>query len=238
MNRNRPLHRTAPGLVAAALYLPAAAPALEVNLTETRPYVEVRVGDEDIRVQRDQDTEATLEGFFAKTSRPCPPFCIHPMTAAPGVETVGEAEIFDFMTGPMRNGSGLLVDARTPDWFERRTIPGAVNIPWTTLAEADPANPEFLRLLETMGVREGGGGGLLDSIQGLFGDGADTSRWDFSAARELLLFCNGPWCDQSPRAIEGLLRIGYPAEKLKYYRGGMTMWELFGLTTIPGEPAP
>lgn len=208
--------------------------ALEVNLTETRPYVEVTVAGKTIRIQRNQDTSAALSGFFAKTSRPCPPFCIHAMTAAPGVTTVGEVEIFDFMAGPLRDGRGLLVDARTADWFERRTIPGSVNIPWTILAEADPANPEFLRLLDTMGVREGGGGGLLESLSNLFTGGADTSRWDFSRAKELLLFCNGPWCDQSPRAIAGLIKIGYPTDKLKYYRGGMNLWELFGLTTIPG----
>jgi rhodanese-related sulfurtransferase len=234
MNR-RHLALTVHGLVLAPLLgLAGPAAALEVNLTETRPYVEVEVRGETVRIQRDQDTDAVLTGFFAKTSRPCPPFCIHAMSAAPGVETVGEVEIFDFMTGPMRNGNGLLVDGRTPDWFERRTIPGSVNIPWTTLAEADPTNAEFLRLLEAMGVREGGGGGLLQSLSGLFGGGGNSSQWDFSRAKELVLFCNGPWCDQSPRAIKGLLKIGYPADKLKYYRGGMTMWELLGLTTIPG----
>lgn len=230
--------RSPPVTAALGLVLGLSAPAaaLDVNLTETRPYVEVEVDGTTIRIQRNQDTEATLTGFFAKTSRPCPPFCIHAMSAAPGVETVGEVEIFDFMTGPLREGRGLLVDARTPDWFERRTIPGSVNIPWTVLAEADPGNPEFLRLLETMGVREASGGGLLQSLSGLFGGGADTSQWDFSRAKVLLLFCNGPWCDQSPRAMAGLLKIGYPPEKLKYYRGGMNMWELFGLTTIPGVP--
>jgi len=47
-----------------------------------------------------------------------------------------------------------------------------------------------------------------------------------------VLFCNGPWCDQSPRAIRGLRKIGYPADKLHYYRGGMQDWLIMGLTTI------
>ena len=36
------------------------------------------------------------------------------------------------------------------------------------------------------------------------------------------------------RAIIGitLLTLGYPAEKLKWYRGGMQSWEQFGFTTV------
>lgn len=62
---------------------------------------------------------------------------------------------------------------------------------------------------------------------------------DFSRAKDLLLWCNGPWCDQSPRAIKGLLRVGYPPHKICYYRGGMQMWMLMGLTTVvPKEVKP
>jgi len=51
-----------------------------------------------------------------------------------------------------------------------------------------------------------------------------------------VLWCNGPACGQSPRAIRGLLKVGYPADRIYYYRGGMQMWQLWGLTTvIPGE---
>ena len=63
-----------------------------------------------------------------------------------------------------------------------------------------------------------------------------TDAWDFSGAKKLAFWCNGPACGQSPRAIKGMLSAGYPAEKLLYYRGGMQMWQLWGLTTvIPGE---
>lgn len=44
-----------------------------------------------------------------------------------------------------------------------------------------------------------------------------------------ILFCNGPQCGQSPRAIRALLEAGYPAEKLMYYRGGMHDWMTLGL---------
>jgi hypothetical protein len=51
-------------------------------------------------------------------------------------------------------------------------------------------------------------------------------------AKDLVLWCNGPACGQSPRAIRGLLDVGYPGEKISYYRGGMQMWQLWGLTTV------
>jgi hypothetical protein len=30
-----------------------------------------------------------------------------------------------------------------------------------------------------------------------------------------------------------LLALGYPAHKLKWYRGGMQSWKSLGLTTVP-----
>ena len=51
---------------------------------------------------------------------------------------------------------------------------------------------------------------------------------------ELQTYCSpgGPACGQSPRAIRGLLDAGYPGDKIRYYRGGMQMWQLWGLTTV------
>lgn len=188
--------------------------ANEVNLTEDLPHVDIRYGGETVRIERNQDIAHTLDNSFAKTSRPCPPFCIHSMQAAPGVETVAELELLDFLLTEVRQSRGLLVDARIPDWYLKGTIPGAVNIPFT-VAAASADNVDLGKVLIALG-----------SIKNPAGE------WDFRNAKQLLLFCNGPWCDQSPRAIKGLLRLGYPPEKLKYYRGGMQMWQLLGLTTV------
>ena len=63
-----------------------------------------------------------------------------------------------------------------------------------------------------------------------------NDTWDFTNAKKLVLWCNGMWCGQSPRAIKGLLGQGYPAHKLFYYRGGMQAWQSLGLTvTLPEE---
>jgi hypothetical protein len=46
-----------------------------------------------------------------------------------------------------------------------------------------------------------------------------------------VLFCN-VWCGQSPNNIKSLLKIGCPAHKIKWYRGGMQHWATLGLTII------
>jgi rhodanese-related sulfurtransferase len=131
-------------------------------------------------------------------------------------DTVSELELLDFMVTKVRSGKGILVDARVPEWYQKGTIPGAVNIPWMILT-AGPDNPYTAKILRALDVVD------------------DTGQWDFRGALEILLFCNGPWCDQSPRAIKNLIALGYPPEKLYYYRGGMQVWQLLGLTTIIPE---
>jgi rhodanese-related sulfurtransferase len=219
------------------------AAALDVKLTDYLAYLEVNHNGEPVRVQRIQDTSNTLQDGFAKTSRKCPPFCIQPMKIAPGVSTVGEAEIFRFMERELADGTGMIVDARTTSWYQKGTIPGSVNIPFTEFVEEEDA-PETIRALEQLGgVQRGEVSWISRSFEklmaalGLFGADQKTDTWDFSNAREVVFWCNGPWCAQSPRAINGLLSHGYPPEKVYYYRGGMQMWKVLGLTVVMPEGA-
>ncbi|MBL3527364.1 MAG: rhodanese-like domain-containing protein [gamma proteobacterium endosymbiont of Lamellibrachia anaximandri] len=191
------------------------AAALEVNITNTVDQFQVRHGEHDISILRNQDTDAVIEFNFARTSRPCPPFCAQPMQLDKNVETIGEVELVAFMQGPLADGSGLLIDARTEEWHERGTIPGSINIPFNQLNPEQGADELTLEdALARLGVRE-----------------TEKGR-DFSAAKQLALWCNGPWCGQSPTAIKGLLSVGYPAGKIKYYRGGMQLWRIFGLPVV------
>ena len=209
--------------------------ALEVKITQDIESVPVHHGDDFIQIQRIQDQNHLLTGGFTKTSRKCPPFCIQPLHVAPGVTTVAELELLDFIDKKLEVGKGILIDARTPGWHKKGTIPGSINIPFTDFNPEK--SPEALaKSLVKLGVKKktGGGGSFLDSIKGFFAGDANAanSPWDFSQAKEILLFCNGMWCGQSPHAIKNLLRLGYPPEKSYYYRGGMQAWQSLGLTTV------
>ena len=187
-----------------------------VGITPKMMDAKVIHGGKTVTIKRDQNNKAVVIPAFAKTSRPCPPFCIQPIVLAPGVETLGEREIIDYLVR-MSNGdkSILVVDSRTPDWVQKGTIPGAVNIPWTSLNPAKGADP--ISIGEIMEDQFG-----AKSLEGL---------WDYTDAKTLVMFCNGMWCGQSPNNIRNLLRFGYPSDKIKWYRGGMQTWEILGLTT-------
>ncbi len=205
-----------------------------VGLTADKPYLHVMHEGRSVKVQRVQDADYELRGYFAKTVRKCPPFCIRPEQADPRVSTIGEVEIFEFMETKLRDGEGLLIDARTPQWHQRGTIPGSVNIPFTTLSKEVDA-PEMVKALESFGVtRRSSVGFFTRKMEEMgFMDGElKSGKWNFSKAKDLVLWCNGPSCGQSPRAIKGLLKVGYPPERLFYYRGGMQLWQLWGLTTV------
>ena len=208
--------------------------ALDVKITQDIEAITVHHGDDFVTINRIQDQSNVLSGGFTKTSRKCPPFCIQPQKVAPGVDTVGELELLNFIEKKLEMDKGLLIDARTPSWFQKGTIPGSINIPFT---EFDPEKSieKLAKILVKLNVKKkGDGGSFLDSLKGLFGgnDSTANSDWDFSKAKEVLLYCNGIWCGQSPHAIKNLLSLGYPPEKIHYYRGGMQAWQSLGLTVI------
>ena len=62
-----------------------------------------------------------------------------------------------------------------------------------------------------------------------------ASGWDCAGAMNVMGFCNGPVCPQSPTAMRAMIRDGFPADKIYYYRGGMLDWDALGLTTVEGE---
>lgn len=193
-----------------ALVAATSTSAQDVRITQDLDRIVVNLNGANVTIERNQNQANRLASEFTKTSRPCPPFCIQPVKLAPGLETYGELEVIRFLETEVAGGTGLLIDARLPDWYEKGSIPGSVNLPFSTLEANNPYRDEILRAL---GARDTNG------------------NWDFSSVFTLTLFCNGPWCEQSTRAIKALMSAGYPAEKLKYYRGGMQNWLMLGLTT-------
>jgi len=193
--------------------------ATDINLIDGIDSIEVPHHGKIVKITRNQDSQAKITGEFARTSRNCPPFCPQPISAGEGVRTIGEKELILFMANHLKQNTGLLIDARTASWFEKETIPGSINIPYTQL------NKKF-----------GADDFSIEEALILFGaeknESSDEESWDFFDAKLLAVWCNGPWCGQSHGAIEGLLSLGYPADKILYYRGGMQVWKIFGLTTV------
>ncbi len=174
-----------------------------VNIRPDLPSVTVATPQGPVEIARNPDNSAVLEGDWARISRPCPPFCIQPISPAEGVTTIGELEVLDILADP----EAILVDSRKVNWYLGGTIPGSVSIPFDEIADR------------------------LDEL----GCEIDFDGWDCKGAREVALFCNGMWCGQSPTAIRAMIKAGYPAEKIRYYRGGMQDWHILGLTVVPGQ---
>jgi rhodanese-related sulfurtransferase len=101
----------------------------------------------------------------------------------------------------------LVIDGRIPSEFEAGTIPGAISMPYNEAAD---------RL-------------------GELGCEVDFDGWICEGdLPQVVLFCNGPWCGQSPTAARNMIEAGFPAENISYYRGGMQNWHMLGLTVVPG----
>lgn len=186
--------------IIAALLAAAPAFADPVNIRPDMMSVTVETANGPVEISRIQDNENKLEGDWAKTSRPCPNFCIQPMVPAEGVTPIGELEMLQFLQDP----NVVVIDGRVKPDFQGGAIPGAVNVPYTEAAD---------RLGEL---------GCEPDFEGFDCTGENVK----SAA----LYCNGPWCGQSPTAARRMIEAGFPAEKIFYYRGGMQQWRLLGLT--------
>lgn len=175
-----------------------------VNITGDIASITIDTGGGAVEISRIQDNAHIITGDFAMTSRPCPNFCIQPMTPAEGVTTIGELEMLEALQDP----EVRVIDSRIRPNYEAGTIPGAINMPYTEMAD---------RLHEL---------GCEPDFEGY--------ECVSDEVKTLALFCNGPWCGQSPTAIRRIIKAGYPAEKILYYRQGMQGWHMLGLTVVPG----
>jgi len=187
-----------------------------VKITPTLSSVDVKHNGKMVKIARNQDQSNTIDEQFSKTSRRCPPFCIQPITLAVGVETIGEVEMLDYLKRSSNGDKSILVvDSRGIDWVKKGTIAGSTNIHYKKLS-VNAAEAED----------------IADIVESTFGAQRGAEFWNFSSAKTLVLFCNGMWCGQAPTNIKALLKMGYPANKLKWYRGGIQSWHTLGLDTI------
>lgn len=187
-------------LLSVLFAVPAAVMAEGVNITPEIATLTVETAAGPVEIARIQDQNHELSGEWARTSRACPNFCIQPMVPAPGVTPVGELEMLGFLQDP----DVVVIDGRVPPDFQGGAIPGAINVPYTEAAD---------RL-------------------GELGCEPDFEGFDCTVpgVKSAALYCNGPWCGQSPTAARRMIEAGFPAEKIFYYRGGMQAWRMLGLT--------
>ena len=135
------------------------------------------------------------------------------------IKTVAELEVLDLIKKSISKPNNyVLIDSRRTNWYENSTIPTAVNLPYNTISYDEDFPEDFQKVLDTLNIKK-----------------TQDGQFDFSQAKEAILFCNGNWCVQSPRAIKELLSIGYPKKKLMWYRGGLQDWYILGFSTIRGD---
>ena len=156
----------------------------------------------------------------AKVPEACKSTYVHttgsllPMHLHEDVVTYGELEVLAFIKHMQTDDSMLLIDGRKQEWYDYRTIPGAINLPFHHFKERNSFEFEFEHALRILGVKI-----------------HEDDTFDFSKAKTITIFCNGPWCSQSVAMIQALLDIGYPADKMNWYRGGLQTWLAAGMTT-------
>jgi len=138
---------------------------------------------------------------------------IFPMQIHKDIETYGEVEVMAFIKEIQHDDTMLFIDTRDEEWYIYRTIPGAMNIHYVYIMKPEVFEEEYKASLEKLGII------------------GTKKPFDFSQAKTILLFCNGAWCSQSPNMVKALLALGYPPEKIKWYRGGMDDWLGLSMTT-------
>jgi rhodanese-related sulfurtransferase len=182
-------------LLIVGLCVATQATAQDVKITQDMGARTIEIAGQTITISRVQNQENVLTG--------------EPEVVADGVQTLGELEVMDFLEAKVGQGLGILVDSRVPAWYQKGSVPGAINIPDSTLHKVNPYRGEIMKAL---GATE------KDGV------------WNFDGAVELAFLTHGPWSNEASVSILSLLDAGYPAEKLKFYRGGLQSWLMLGLT--------
>ncbi len=141
-------------------------------------------------------------------NRECPPYCISPIKID-NIKTMGELETIRFIKSLKKNRNRLVIDARSSIEYRHNTLPTAVNIPYNMLTPNSKYREEILKLLGVKKLKKG---------------------WYFKYVYKLLIFDNGILDSRATKMIDSLIKIGYPENKILYYRGGINSWKELGLT--------
>lgn len=140
---------------------------------------------------------------------------IQPLYINEKIKTYSEIEVMNFiyLKASKEPEKYILVDSRKKSWFDYRTIPSSINIPFEDLKYDEDFEEDFNQAYENLGIKV-----------------INKNQFDFTNAKTVIFFCNGPWCPLSSKSIKYLSSIGYPENKMIWYRGGMSAWESLSLT--------
>ena len=152
----------------------------------------------------------SIERLSTPLAPSCPPFCIEPIRIK-GVKSVGELELLDFIQNIEKKRDALLLDVRKNLKYREETIPSAINLPYEMLIDTSPYQEEVLKSLGAKKIHNG---------------------WFFKNPQKLLIFGESSFSPEASKAIKALVKLGYPKNKLFYYRGGIVSWKAAGLTLI------
>ena len=228
------------GINTAAVHADASADKATAPLKPGVPYLFVVHQGRSIRIERaiydSHKVRRDINSSMLHQAGSCPPFCIQPISLDVPVDTIAEAELVDFMLNQLRDGTGTLVDVRTRRNHESSTIPGSVNFSVQDILKG-AEDEKFKAMLSEFGVKPrgetGGLAGLLESAG--FKDAMLTDDWDFTEAKELVFWANSAMDGIPAKSIGKFLEVGYPASKLKWYRGGLASWEFWGFNTYTAK---
>ena len=174
--------------------------------------IEMNLNGVEFTLKRNQESGNKINELYNNTTFGAP----QPIKLAKGVETLGELEFIEYMKKAQNDDSIAIVDSRKPGWHAKLRIPGSINIPYTNFRTKE---------------------GAIEAME--FDLGVSVKKdgtLDFSKAKTIVAYCNGYWCGQTPAMVKNvensLLNMGYPAKKIKYYRGGMQAWTSLGFTVV------
>ena len=157
---------------------------------------------------------------------------LQPMSLGKGIKTVGELEVLLHIKSVDKNPKEyILLDTRTKNWFKQMKIPLAVNLPFNEINYLEESDEDDFDTFDEFKVYQQ----QLKKLLGLLNIKETKEGLDFSTAKLLMVYCNGTWCSQSPNAIYRLINLGYPREKILWYRGGMQDWLIYDYTVIKGN---
>jgi len=182
------------------------------NIADTPSESYIAIGKDMLSVKtKHLDNNITIVRASTKLAPTCPPFCIEPLTIE-GVKSVAELETLSFIKKAHQKKGRLLIDVRENKRYKKETIPSAINLPYSMIDEKSPYRKEVLKLL-----------GAVIKLD---------KKWYFKNVQLLLIFGESFFSPEASSMIKELIKLGYPKDKILYYRGGIQSWKLSGLLLL------